>query len=85
MPQAFITYNQSMIELKIHTNIKPFFTRGWGPTKRISPRNSTSKASWGGPTKRISPRNLTSKASWGIGPNKENFNVISTSLTPLFD
>ncbi|EPP69712.1 hypothetical protein M458_02295 [Staphylococcus epidermidis Scl22] len=33
MPQAFITYNQSMIELKIYTNIKPFFTRGWDPNK----------------------------------------------------
>ncbi len=74
-----------MIELKIHTNIKPFLQEGGAPTKRISPRNSTSKASLGwAPTKRISPRNSTSKASWGR-PQQKNFNVNSTSLTPLLD
>lgn len=39
----------------------------------------------GAPTKRISPRNLTSKASWGWALNKEDYNVNSTSLTPLLD
>ena len=63
-----------MIELKIYTHIKPFLQEDGAPTKRISLRNSTSKASWGwAPTKRISLRNSTSKASWGWGPNKENF------------
>ena len=58
----------SLIYSKLYNNS----TVGFGaPTQRISPRNSTSKASWGwAPTKRISPRNLTSKASWGGAPTK---------------
>ena len=53
--------------IKIYTNIKPFLQES------------------GAPTKRISPRNLTSKASWGWALNKEDYNVNSTSLTPLLD
>ncbi|EHR91096.1 hypothetical protein SEVCU123_2112 [Staphylococcus epidermidis VCU123] len=30
-----------MIELKIYTHIKPFFTRGWGPNKENFTVNST--------------------------------------------
>ncbi|PTK67950.1 nitrogen fixation protein NifR [Staphylococcus borealis] len=48
---------------------------GGAPTKRISLRNSTSKASWesGAPAKRISSRNSTNKASWESGPQQREF------------
>ncbi|PIH38888.1 hypothetical protein CTJ11_08890 [Staphylococcus epidermidis] len=38
-----------MIELKIYTNIKPFFTRGWGPNKEnfTEKFNKQSKLGWG--------------------------------------
>jgi len=44
MPQAFITYNQSNDRIHISNH---FLQEDGAPTKRISLRNSTSKASWG--------------------------------------
>ncbi|MCG1844472.1 hypothetical protein K4S05_10360, partial [Staphylococcus epidermidis] len=56
------------------------------PTKRISLRNSTSKASWGwGPNKENFTEKFNKQSKLGMGPNKENFTVNSTFLAPLFD
>ncbi|NKO26762.1 hypothetical protein [Staphylococcus aureus] len=44
----------------------------WGPTKRISKRNSTNNASWGGPQHReIGTPISTGNASWGGPQHKE--------------
>ncbi|MBM0752982.1 hypothetical protein D0381_06515 [Staphylococcus epidermidis] len=60
-----------MIELKIYTHIKPFFTRGWGPNKENFTEKFNKQSKLGmGPNKENFTVNSTSKASWGWAPTK---------------
>ncbi|MEB2657152.1 hypothetical protein, partial [Staphylococcus haemolyticus] len=59
---------------------------GFGaPTKRISQRNSTNKASWGsGPQQRELPKEIVQAKQVGVrGPNKENFKEKFYKLSKL--
>ena len=69
MSQAFITYNQSNDRIKIYTHIKPFLQED-GATKRISLRNSTSKASWGWGNKENFTEKFNKQSKLGMGPTK---------------
>ncbi|KAB2169887.1 hypothetical protein [Staphylococcus epidermidis] len=75
-----------MIELKIYTHIKPFFTRGWGPNKENFTEKFNKQSKLGmGPNKENFTEKFNKQSKLGMGPNKENFTVNSTFLAPLFD
>ena len=73
-----------MIELKIHTNIKPFLQEGGAQQREFHREIQQAKQVGDGPQQRGFHREIQQKASWGR-PQQKNFNVNSTSLTPLLD
>ena len=67
------SYNQSNDRIKIYTHIKPFLQEDGAPTKRISLRNSTSKASWGWGNKENFTEKFNKQSKLGMGPQQREF------------
>jgi len=63
-----------MIELKIYTHIKPFFTRGWGPNKENFTEKFNKQSKLGmGPQQREFHWEIQQAKQVGDGPQQREF------------
>ncbi|KAA9253074.1 hypothetical protein F6I12_02800 [Staphylococcus epidermidis] len=63
-----------MIELKIYTHIKPFFTRGWGPNKENFTKKFNKQSKLGmGPNKENFTEKFNKQSKLGMGSQQREF------------
>ncbi|KAA9307648.1 hypothetical protein F6I04_09620 [Staphylococcus epidermidis] len=63
-----------MIELKIYTHIKPFFTRGWGPNKENFTEKFNKQSKLGmGPNKENFTEKFNKQSKLGMGSQQREF------------